>query len=149
MIINAMKLNQCIARSNIHLNDRKQIIALALARAIGYSLSLPTSAVDSPSKYFMENHQDAVDATLVNVNEICIINIQEASELTFKVWRMRYAIVYDSLAGNVINMLDCELEGGNASIPQIYTDLYAKIGSDNIKSFTNEVMLAMTTKEGI
>lgn len=149
MNINAMMLNQCIAKSNMHLNDRKQIVALALARAIGYSLALPSGPVESPSKYFMEMHKDAVEQALISVNEACVINIQEAYELTFKIWSMRYAMLFNSLSVNIINILDCELEGGNFVIPKVYTELYSRIGSDAVRSFTNDVLLAMTLKEGI
>lgn len=149
MNINALMLNQCIARTNLHLDDRKYIVALALSRAIGYSLMLPTGALDSPSKFFTDTHKDAVEAILVKVNEQSVINIQECYELTFKIWKMRYALVFNSSADNVMKFLDCQLEQGNNEIPQIYTDVINKIGVETVTSFMNDVNSAMSIPEGV
>lgn len=147
MKMNAMLLNHYIANSNLHLEDRKYIVALAVSRAIGYNLSLPTSAVDSSGKYFNDNHKDIVEHTLVDINEVSVINIQECYELTFKIWKMRYELVFNPRAMEVTRMLDNEVICGNDNIPQIYSTVVQRIGVDTVKSFLCDVMCAMTVAE--
>ena len=147
MKMNAMLLNHAVAKSNLHLEDRKYLVALGISRAIGYNLSLPTSAVESHSKYFNDTHKDAVENMLVDINEMSVINIQECFELTFKIWKMRYQLVFTPRALEVTKMLYCELVLGNQEVPQIYTTVINRIGVETVSSFLCDVLCAMTVAE--
>lgn len=147
MKMNTMLLNHAVAKSNLHLEDRKYLVALAISRAIGYNLALPTSAVESHSKYFNDTHKDVVENTLVDINEMSVINIQECFELTFKIWKMRYQLVFNPRALDVIKMLDNEVIFGNEEVPQIYSTVVQRVGVDTVKSFLCDVHCAMNVAE--
>lgn len=149
MKMNAMLLNHLIAKSNLHLEDRKYLIALGISRAIGYNLALPTSAVESYSKYFNDTHKDVVENVLVTINEMSVINIQECYELTFKIWKMRYELVFNPRALDVCRMLDNEVVFGNDNVPQVYTTVINRLGVDSVKEFLCDVMCAMSVAEEV
>lgn len=149
MKINSAQLNHLISNSLMHVDDKKYLVALALARAVGYGLSLPTGGVESPTKYFQDTHKEAVEQFLVTVNEMSVINIQETYELTFKIWKMRYSFVFDCMSLGVMKFLDCEIDCGNKEIPQIYTDLIVKLGPETMGTFVKDVMNAVSYSEGV
>ena len=148
MNINAMVLNQLIGRSNIHLEDRKYIIAMALGKNIAYELSLPSSATLNYSQWFTECHGDTVKQILQQVNELCIINIQEVYDMIFNVWKMRYKMVYDCKSIEIMTLLDNAFQCGSNDIQQVYRRIFDKVGEGEVNGFIKDVGWALTSGQG-
>lgn len=147
--MNTLLINQYIAKTNVHLNERKYLVALGISRAIAYGLILPTSPVDSPSKYFVDNFKDGLDDQLSKINEVAIINIQETQELILKIWKMRYDLVFNSLSVDVQKLLDCRLIKGDDNVPNVYTDTINAVGVDTVNAFLNDMACALNASDEV
>lgn len=144
MNINPLTLNQIISKSTLQMDNRKYLVSLSIARALGYNLPIPTSAVEAPSKYFNDVNKITIEDCLAKINEVSVINIQETYELTYKIWMMRYSLVYNTKALDVVKFLDCEMTDENFFIPKIYIETIKTVGEENAFSFMNELNMSLS-----
>lgn len=142
MKINALILNRRFCSIDVPLEDRKYVAALALAKQIAYRLSLPTSPVADVFAWFADNHKSGIEENLYKLNESTVINVSETYELTYKIWKLRYRMVFDVLAVDMITFLDYHYESDNDEVPGVYKTIYEKVGSDKLKSIIREVGFA-------
>lgn len=107
----------------VPLEKRKVLVTLALSKGTAYSLALPTSPVESASQYYANTHRAVVEKLLSEINELFIIDYASCSDLIFKIWRMRYRMVYDVAALDVLAFLDGTLGENQREIPPVYREL--------------------------
>ena len=109
----------------VPVEKRKFLVTLALSKGIGYGLALPTSQVENANLYYANTHRAMVEKTLSEINELFVIDYESCSDLIFKIWRMRYRLVYDYAALDVLACLDHLLADNEREIPPVYREIAA------------------------
>lgn len=75
--------------------EKAQYIATILGSAIGANLDMPSSPVDIPRNYFLNNHSERVSAIIGSVNEVFPINFDLALSIADNVFLARYRLVFE------------------------------------------------------
>lgn len=75
--------------------EKAQYVATILGSAIGASLDMPSSPVDIPRNYFLNNHSERVSSIIGSVNEVFPINFDLAISIADNVFLARYRLVFE------------------------------------------------------
>ena len=81
-------------RARIGFPDEGKVIALALARAVVDRLPLPTSPVEDSSIYYTGQAEGLAQELIGNVNEVFVIDTNQALTFTRELWRAKYRILF-------------------------------------------------------
>lgn len=92
--------------AGVPLGDRAQLLSVGLSRAIAYRLPMPTAPVSAPRIWYAENCEREVLDTAAHVNEGCVIDLGDVTELTYKLWQMRYNVCFTGSEEATANVLD-------------------------------------------
>ncbi len=104
-------------RSEVAPANRSAVISLAVARAVGYSLSLPTESVNSPSNFFILNKEAEACSVVSLINETVSIDVTKTCDMIRGIWLFRYRMVFDSFNPAVYNFIDGILRVGLDGLP--------------------------------
>lgn len=77
--------------------SRSKEISFALAYAISSALSLPSSPVDNLTIYYNSQVRLDVEALVSAINEVVILDTQEVRELCFRLYSVRYTMLFPEL----------------------------------------------------
>lgn len=137
----------------VPVNARSAVISLALARAVGYALSLPTSEVSDTSTYYHTQHQTVVDAVVSTVNEQFLIDVEKTRALVHSIWLFRYRLVFNANNSAVRQFLDSIVRVGSIEFPGYVSELMITIGDhkilDYMASLVKDEMLKVLSQESV
>lgn len=125
---------------SVSLQDRTYTAALGVARALAYSLYLPTSEVEVPLSFFATQHLPAVNTVLSEINEHVVINIELALSLTKKLWLFRYNVVFESENPMVRAMLDLQMASGSPEIPPNASELFRRYTNQGLFTAIGDII---------
>lgn len=129
MKLNTQNILSDLDRLGIALEDRSALLSVGFARALAYSLPLPTSQVDDVYRYFAETHKAHVDACFGQINEQLVLNIDAASDLCQRLWIFRYRLVFDANNASVRTFMDAVLKVGTREVPPAVSELLIRCDS--------------------
>lgn len=72
----------------------REVVSFGLAKAISNMLPLPSSQVEFASDFFNDNHAFKLTDIINFINEIMVVDIERAIEVTKNLWLIRYNILY-------------------------------------------------------
>lgn len=102
---------------------RKHLVTLALSKSIAYGMALPTSQVENVNMFYANAHRANVEKLLSEINELFIIDYESCSDLIFKLWRLRYRLVFDFAAVDILSLLDSLTASDERQIPPAYREI--------------------------
>ena len=141
--IDLNKIIQLMNDAQFTASQRGPMITIALARAIGYGLQLPTSEVADPSIYYINNAQALAEAAVSQVNEQVAVDVTKACDLVRSVWLFRYRLVYQANNSTVRNFLDGLVRVGSTEFPGYVSELMTLVPEGNMLDY-----IASIVKEG-
>lgn len=83
-------------KSKYNPQAKERLVALSLARAISVQLQLPSSPVNNVFVYYASTHNDRVCGIISEINENYIVDTKFTAEMTFKLYKLRYRMVYEA-----------------------------------------------------
>lgn len=140
MHIDLNKIIQIMDGANLTADKRGAVISLALARAIGYNLDLPTSPVNDPVTFYISNVQSLAETVVSQVNEQVAIDVRKTSDLIKAVWTFRYRLVYQAANPTVRSFLDGLVKVGSTEFPGYVSELMISMGEDNLLDYIAGIM---------
>lgn len=133
----------------VALEDRKFVLSMALARAVGYALELPTKPVDNPYVHYIANHKLEVEKLLCEFNETVVLDIDTANDLISRVWRFRYRLLHDSENSVVRSFFDAVLRAGSQEIPPNVSEIMTRYeNSSTLDAVARAITAQIPTKKG-
>lgn len=126
MKLNTQSVMSDLDRYEIPLEDRSYLLSVGFARALAYSLAIPTSKVEDPYKHFAETHKAYVDTCFGEINERLVLNIDAAADLCQRLWIFRYRLVYNADNTAVRSFLDAVVKVGSRELPPALSELLIK-----------------------
>lgn len=126
-------INGCVklmTEANIPVDQQGKLVSVALARSLGYSLTIPTSAVEAPLSHYALNEKTLVDEAISTVNESLSIDVEKTSALVQAFWLFRYRLVYDSGNIAVRNFMDGLVKCGSKEFPGYVSEFLINLESD-------------------
>lgn len=129
MRISSSSLRQVFDRNQVPLQDRSNLTVLALAKAVAFHLPLPTSKVENLPKYYGETHQEFVHLALGGVNEAMVIDVGLANELTYKLYKLRYLMVFDATSVDAIKVFEAVAADGGRTVPAAFVQMTNTYGA--------------------
>lgn len=75
--------------------QRKDMIAMVAAVGIGCHMPLPTSAVENPKHWYVENVFPVASPIVDRLNEYCVFNMNLFFDKLKEVWLNRYRILHE------------------------------------------------------
>jgi hypothetical protein len=118
-----LQLQSLLDSNGVALGDRAEVAYTAAARAIAYKLPLPSSPLENPYGYFLEKHKEETLALLSEINESCVIRVEQAAELVKRIWVFRYQVVYDACSLSVMATMDVIAGEGDRYVSPAYKRL--------------------------
>ena len=79
----------------IALQDQGSMKVLLASEWIAGQLPLPTQVVDQPKSFFLAQHKLSVIDWLTRLNEAFVFDVDNAVELVYEIWKIRYALVFE------------------------------------------------------
>lgn len=117
MKLKIFSLTATMESLGVPLEERSDLLAISLARAIGYKTPVPAEPLQSPSQFFEEHYRSQVDETLAQINERVVFNLNEISNLVASIWLFRYRMVHDPYNVAVRDFLDVMSKVGDDKFP--------------------------------
>lgn len=114
--------------------DRRQVfIEMAIARAISTTLQLPTSPLmdGSFTSHYVNLHAANVKDALSVINENFIISVKDVAELTMKLYRLRYNLVFEPTEKLTLALFTQMSVIDDTLIPQRIIDVMKEAQDDN------------------
>lgn len=111
---------ETVRRAEVPLADRSKVVEVTIAEVLACRLSIPSTPVNDLNDYFYAHHKVEIIEALADVNEVCVMDIDRASDLVFRIWRIRYSLVHrpnDPFVGRLVNMATNLNE---SIIPEVY-----------------------------
>lgn len=112
-------------------DKRGPLLSLALARAVGYSLDLPTSQVNDPASFYIGNVQTLAEQIVSQVNEQVSVDVLKTCDLIKAVWTFRYRLVYNANNPSVRAFLDSLVRVGSTEFPGYVSELMIALPENN------------------
>lgn len=112
--------------------NRSAVISLAVARAVGYGLSLPTECVNSPSNFFILNKEAEACSVVSQINETIAIDVTKTCDMIRGIWLFRYRMVFDSFNPAVRNFIDGILRVGLDGLPSDVSPIMIDLADSNV-----------------
>lgn len=129
----AIPVNQIIelmTQTNVPAGNRGKLLSIALARAIGYSLQIPTSKVESPLTYYIAQEKTIADQAVSEVNEQMALDVEKTCQLIQAFWLFRYRVVYDAGNAAVRNFMDGLVKVGSREFPGYVSEFMIDLPDD-------------------
>lgn len=73
-------------------------VAFSMARALSLALPMPSTCVDSISGYYTSTHAATADEVISAMNEQYVLDVVTLRDLTFKLYKLRYQLVFEPRA---------------------------------------------------
>lgn len=135
-------------------DKRGAILSIALARAVGYSLDLPTSPVNEslndPGMFYISNVQSFAEEIVSQVNEQIPVDVQKTCDLIKAVWTFRYRLVFNPSNPTVRAFLDGLVKVGSTEFPGYVSELLIGLDNTNILDYiagcVKDGMVAVSTE---
>lgn len=84
-----------IRQTNPSINDITTLKVLLSSEYIAYTLSLPTQPLEQPKFYFLSEHKVSVLTQLTQLNEVFVFDVDDAANLVYEIWRIRYSVLHE------------------------------------------------------
>lgn len=123
MSINLNQILQHLDNANVAAHKRAAVISVAVARAVGYSLQLPTSPVENPKTFYIGQCQAITEEIVSQINEAIAIDVEKTCDLICSVWMFRYRLVFNANNGAVRDFLDDLVRAGSTEFPGYVAEL--------------------------
>lgn len=133
--IDLNKVTQILDDAQIGPDQRGPMLSIAVARAIGYQLQLPSSPVTSADSYYIQNEQALAEAVVSQINERVAIDVEKTCDLIRAVWTFRYRMVYLSNHPAVRGFLDGLVRVGSTEFPGYVSELMTAIPEGNMLDY--------------
>lgn len=125
MKLKLFSLTAAMESLGVPLEERPEVLAMSLARSLGYKLPLPSTPLTSPERFYQETYRSDVDTTLAQINERVVFNLAEVSNCIAAIWLFRYRMVHDPM---------------NVAVRD-FTDVMAKVGGDKFPAKVSEFLI--------
>lgn len=108
--------------------EKAQYISTVLGSAIGATLYMPSSPVDIPRNYFLNNHSERAATIIGCVNEIFPVNFDLTMSIADNVYLARYRLVYEPAF--TMHMLSHMAVCSDDVVPKTISDILAKVSTE-------------------
>lgn len=113
-------ITECLSLMNeakIPVDQQGKLISIAIARSLGYSLALPSSAVEAPLSHYALQEKTVVDEAISKINESISLDVEKTCSLVQAFWLFRYRLVFDSNNVAVRSFMDGLVKCGSKEFP--------------------------------
>tara|TARA_Y100000592_G_scaffold86083_1_gene138922 strand:+ start:669 stop:1130 length:462 start_codon:yes stop_codon:yes gene_type:complete len=90
----ASAIKRIVIEEDLKITDRRSYTSLVVSRALAYALPLPTSPVEALVQHYNSGNRAIVSDFVSALNEEMVLDVDAVEALTFKIWRMRYNLVF-------------------------------------------------------
>lgn len=118
-----IRLRNALDSTNFNQGQRTLLLSFALAQSIAYNLQLPSSNVDSTRSFYQSNHAENVRKQVSEFNEHFVVNTKEVLDLIFKIYTVRYKLVFEPTNQFVLKAIDTLVTQDVEDIPPVISDL--------------------------
>lgn len=140
MRIDLNKIVQMLDDAQYTPDKRGAVLSLALARAVGYNLDLPTSPVNDHVTFYISNTQALVEQVVCQVNEQVAIDVAKTCDLIKAVWTFRYRLVFQAANPTVRSFLDGLVKVGSTEFPGYVSELMIGLDDDRLLDYVASVI---------
>lgn len=74
--------------------EKNAIVALACARAVLDRLQMPSAPVENSVEYFTTQYKEQIATLIGEINEMCVIDFEQAIDFINTLWKMKYKFVF-------------------------------------------------------
>jgi len=126
---------------NVQPQDRQEVIALAFAKVLAYNCDLPSSEVNNHRRYFLEQFEQDCNQVIADFNEKFIVDVTLIRETTYRLWALRYNLVYQPDSVDLQTLVKLPIFG--KLTPKMESEQYVTVATavSNLlkQSFTSKV----------
>lgn len=130
MAINVNKVLNLMTEASVPVEQRAKVLSIAMARAIGYSLAMPTSKVELPLSHYAMQEKSMVDQVVSEINEIYPIDVEKTCSLIQAFWLFRYRVIYDVNNTAVREFMDGLVKCGSREFPGYVSEFMIELKDD-------------------
>ena len=126
-------INECVrlmTEAQIPVEQQGKLVSVAIARSLGYSLAIPTSAVESALSYYTLQEKSLVDEAISKINEAISIDVAATQALVQAFWLFRYRLVYDACNVAVRSFMDGLVKCGSREFPGYVSEYLIDLKDD-------------------
>lgn len=109
--------------TNLSVKQKGALISFTFAQALAYQLQLPSAPIASVKSFYTDTHGTAIGKVVSDLNEHFVIDVRQTLDLVFKIFNMRYDLVYNATSFDIMQSMDMLIACGNDNIPNFYSDL--------------------------
>lgn len=111
---------------------RAHALTAIVATIAAYKLPIPTSEVERPSDFYIQNCLRSVEVFVGTVNEQIVLDPAAAMAMAKAVWESRYAIVHTPTSKEAIATIMTIMGSGNYRIPPVFAETLQVSGQRNL-----------------
>lgn len=118
----------------------QHIAQFAVCQIIAYELMLPSTPVDRPRDYFVQNHVSTSEDLIAKINEYLVMDLRNSIDLVQKIWMTRYTMVHAPFSNEAVKAMQAVLsDDTNFRIAPKYQSVVQHIDSRAIFDVYQEV----------
>lgn len=111
---------------------RTHALTAIVATIAAYKLPIPSSAVERPSDFYIQNCLRPVEMFVGTVNEQIILDANAAMAMAKAIWESRYSVVHAPTSKEAIATIMSIMSSGNYRIPPVFADTLQSAGQRNL-----------------
>lgn len=101
--------------------ERHHRMTALVSLVVASRLPLPSSAVESPKEWYIQNCIAPTEKTLGSLVEYLIVDVEEAMKIIKATWMNRYKMVHAPQSEEALRLIRFSMRGAD-NVPQIYPD---------------------------
>lgn len=118
----------------------QHIAQFAVCQIIAYELTIPSSSIDRPRDYFIQNHVSIAEHLIAKINEYLVMDLRNALDLVQKIWMTRYTMIHTPFSNEAVRAMQSVLsDDHNFRIAPKYQYVVQHIDASMIYEIYNEV----------
>lgn len=137
MIKLAQEIRSILNNNAVFLERTGCTVVAGISKSIAYHLPVPSTAVENPRKYFLEQHGVAVLDVVGDINEGIVIDTDKVKDLVYRIWKIRYDVVHVAMSVHFNDLV--KMVKVNGVPDKAYKDL-----SDNEKKAIDHISAIVT-----
>jgi hypothetical protein len=114
----------------IPVESRGSLLSIAVARFLGYKLSLPSAPAESPYTFFDTTYLTQVEDILSDLNERIVVSFDDTVDMTRAIWCFRYRLLHECNNPAVRTFLDALIKVGTPDISPRVSETLIRYSQD-------------------
>lgn len=111
---------------------RMHALTALVATIAAYKLPIPSSEVESPTDWYIQNGLRSVELFVGTVNEQIVIDPSAAMNMARAIWESRYSVVHVPTSKEAIATILTIMGTGNYRIPPVFAETLKAAGHRNL-----------------